>query len=197
MSACGWHADARRAAALERHRPLRVARLPRVPRRVWSRPAPTSTGSTATFDRHDIRAIEPRPATDADGRAADEAIAALNDLGDAARPTRQLRLRHRQHRQPRRAGAVAVRRGRHHRGAPRRRCSPGSPTGSARCTPAAAARRAGRPQRGGRRARRPAAAPRRPRRPPDERVRGGPLRRALHRRVDVVGQPARATSRRS
>ncbi len=36
---------------------------------------------TATFDRHEIRAIEPRSATDADGRAADEAIVALNDLG--------------------------------------------------------------------------------------------------------------------
>jgi oligoendopeptidase F len=36
---------------------------------------------TSTFDRHEIRAIEPRPATDADGQAADEAIAALNELG--------------------------------------------------------------------------------------------------------------------
>ena len=36
---------------------------------------------TSTFDRHGIRAIEPRAATDADGRAADEAITALNDLG--------------------------------------------------------------------------------------------------------------------
>ena len=36
---------------------------------------------TSTFDRHEIRAIEPRVATDADGQAADEAIAALNELG--------------------------------------------------------------------------------------------------------------------
>jgi oligoendopeptidase F len=35
----------------------------------------------ATFDRHGIRAIDPRPATAEDGLAADEAIAALNDLG--------------------------------------------------------------------------------------------------------------------
>ncbi len=37
--------------------------------------------TVAIFDRHGIRAIEPRPATEADGRAADESIAALNDLG--------------------------------------------------------------------------------------------------------------------
>ena len=37
--------------------------------------------TTAVFDRHEIRAIEPRPATEADGRSADEAIAVLNDLG--------------------------------------------------------------------------------------------------------------------
>ena len=35
----------------------------------------------ATFDRHEIRAIEPRQATEQDGLAADAAIAALNDLG--------------------------------------------------------------------------------------------------------------------
>ena len=36
---------------------------------------------TATFDHRGIRAIDPRPAVSDDGRAADEAIAALNDLG--------------------------------------------------------------------------------------------------------------------
>ena len=37
--------------------------------------------TVAILDRHGIRAIEPRRATEADGRAADESIAALNDLG--------------------------------------------------------------------------------------------------------------------
>jgi oligoendopeptidase F len=37
--------------------------------------------AAATFDDHGIRAIEPRRATEEDGRAADEAIGVLNDLG--------------------------------------------------------------------------------------------------------------------
>jgi oligoendopeptidase F len=37
--------------------------------------------AVATFDRHGIRAIEPRPATEADGVAADDSIEAVNDLG--------------------------------------------------------------------------------------------------------------------
>jgi len=37
--------------------------------------------TVAVFERHGIRAIEPRSATAVDGQAADEAISALNDLG--------------------------------------------------------------------------------------------------------------------
>jgi oligoendopeptidase F len=37
--------------------------------------------ATATLDRHGIRAIEPRRAIEQDGRAADEAIGAVNDVG--------------------------------------------------------------------------------------------------------------------
>lgn len=37
--------------------------------------------AVAAFDRHDIRAVTPREPTEDDGRAADEAIAALNEVG--------------------------------------------------------------------------------------------------------------------
>src|SRR5262245_35685848 len=37
--------------------------------------------AAATLDRHGIRAVEPRRATEQDGRAADEAIGAVNDVG--------------------------------------------------------------------------------------------------------------------
>jgi pepF/M3 family oligoendopeptidase len=37
--------------------------------------------AAATLDRHGIRTTEPRPATERDGRAADAAIGAINDLG--------------------------------------------------------------------------------------------------------------------
>jgi oligoendopeptidase F len=41
-----------------------------------------ATRLVALFDQHDIRAIEPRPVTDDDGRAADAVIAAFNEVTD-------------------------------------------------------------------------------------------------------------------
>ena len=122
--------DARRTAALERHRPVRVARLPRVPRRRGTGPRRCRAGP-----RRPSIATRSAPS---EPRQADRAGRPRRRRGDrrAQRPRRarsselrQLRVRHRQHRQPRRAGPVAVRRGAHASRRASRRSSPGSPTG--------------------------------------------------------------------
>ena len=96
-------------------------------------------------------------------------------------------LRHRQHRQPRRAGASRCSASSTPSTPACGRCWPASPTGShALGADELAARQRRRP-----RAHRSAAAPRRAGRPPDERGRGGPLRRAGHDRLAGVGPPAR------
>ena len=93
--------------------------------------------AVATFDHHDVRAIEPRPATEDDG-ARPTRRSPRSTTSGAPQPPACLRVRDGEHGQPRRAGPVAVQRAQRHRLPHWRRCSPGSPTGSTPCTSAAA-----------------------------------------------------------
>ena len=102
----------------------------------WSASAPTSTRLAALFDEHDVRAIEPRPVTAADGVAADAVIAALQPHG---RRRCDIVGRHVYATvttdSPRRAGRARCSASSTSTTPRSGRCSPASPTGSTRSAP--------------------------------------------------------------
>ena len=180
----------RRAPALERVRPPRVARVALVPRR---------DGAGRCRRRAHRRGVRParRPRHRSAGR---------RPPTTARRPTRRSRRTTTWPTQfelleayvyatvstdsRRRAGAGAAQRARADDGRSHPARSPASPTGCTRCTRVAADptpwRRSATPPA----STRPAAAPRRPLGAPDVRGRGGALRPARHRRLVGVGPPA-------